>query len=85
MRNESRDRHAEMALTLAARDQRLLDTLQQRPYLLNPYPSLLTRMSRRSRRFKQRLATDRDPRRDVLRGRIFQAGVQPGLSPPAAA
>ena len=78
----ARNRHAEIALTLAARDQRLLDTLQQRPHLLNPYPSLITRMSRRSRRFRQRLAGDRDPRRAVMQGRVFQVGLHPDSAGP---
>lgn len=56
MRNDMiRTRHAELALTLASEDQRLLDLLVQRPYLLNPYPSIVTRLSRRSRRFRQKL------------------------------
>jgi hypothetical protein len=51
-----RTRHAELALTLASQDQRLLDLLAQRPHLLNPYPSIITRLSRRSRRFRRKLA-----------------------------
>ena len=50
-----RTRHAELALTLASEDQRLLDLLAQRPHLLNPYPSIVTRLARRSRRFRQKL------------------------------
>ncbi len=49
-----RTRHAELALTLASEDQRLLDLLAQRPHLLNPYPSIVTRLARRSRRFRQK-------------------------------
>ncbi len=56
MRNEIlRTRHAELALDLASQDQRLLDLLAQRPYLLNPYPSIVTRLARRSRRFRRKL------------------------------
>ena len=50
-----RTRHAELALTLASDDQRLLDLLAQRPHLLNPYPSIVTRLARRSRRFRRKL------------------------------
>ena len=63
-----RTRHAELALTLASEDQRLLDLIHQRPYLLNPYPSIIARLSRRSRRFRQKLAGDREPRMPVLSG-----------------
>jgi len=49
-----RERHAQLAFDLASHDQRLLDLITQRPYLLNPYPSILTRLSRRSRRFRRR-------------------------------
>ena len=63
-----RARHTELALALASQDQRLLDTLSQRPYLLNPYPSIIARLSRRSRRFRQKLAGDREPRMPVLNG-----------------
>lgn len=64
MQNENlRARHAELALELASSDQRLLDAIQQRPYLLNPYPSIVTRLSRRSRRFRLKMAGDREARR----------------------
>ena len=63
-----RTHHTELALALASRDQRLLDTLTQRPHLLNPYPSIIARLSRRSRRFRQKLAGDREPRMPVLSG-----------------
>jgi hypothetical protein len=62
MTNDIRTRHAELALALASDDQRLLDALTQRPHLLNPYPSIVTRMSRRSRRFRHKLALDRELR-----------------------
>jgi hypothetical protein len=56
MKNElRRTQHAELALHLASRDQRLMDSISQRPYLLNPYPSIVARLSRRSRRFRQKL------------------------------
>ncbi len=55
MQNDMRrTQHTELALTLASEDPRLLDLLNQRPYLLNPYPSIITRLSRRSRRFRQK-------------------------------
>ena len=53
-----RTRHTELALSLASRDERLMDLLRQRPHLLNPYPSIVTRLARRSRRFRQKLAID---------------------------
>ena len=69
MQNDMRrTQHTELALTLASEDPRLLDLLNQRPYLLNPYPSIITRLSRRSRRFRQKLAGDREPRMPVLSG-----------------
>ena len=49
-----RTRHTELALALASEDQRLLDLIHQRPYLLNPYPSIVARLARRSRRFRQK-------------------------------
>jgi hypothetical protein len=49
-----RERHAQLAFNLASYDRRLLDLITQRPHLLNPYPSILTRLSRRSRRFRRR-------------------------------
>ncbi len=59
MRNElRRNHHAELALSLASQDQRLLDLLSQRPYLLNPYPSIIVRLSRRSRRFRLKRRQD---------------------------
>jgi hypothetical protein len=67
MRNDiNRARHAELALSLASQDQRLLDAITQRPHLLNPYPSIVTRLSRRSRRFRKKVAGDREPRTPVL-------------------
>ncbi|HEU4759819.1 MAG TPA: hypothetical protein VFT91_07540 [Dehalococcoidia bacterium] len=61
MRNDlRRTRHAELALALASQDQRLLDLLSQRPYLLNPYPSIVVRLSRRSRRFRLKRRQDHD-------------------------
>ncbi|MDO8615177.1 MAG: hypothetical protein Q7T33_05510 [Dehalococcoidia bacterium] len=75
MRNETiRNRHTELALALASADQRLLDTLTQRPHLLNPYPNIITRLSRRSRRFRQRFAGDRELRRQLL-GRTWRVTV----------
>ena len=75
MRNdEIRNRHTELALGLAAADQRLLDVLTQRPHLLNPYPNIITRLSRRSRRFRQKFAGDRELRRQLL-GRAWRVSV----------
>ncbi len=64
MRNDMlvHSRHAELALTMASRDQRLLNLLAQRPHLLNPYPSIITRLSRRSRRFRLRQRRISSPR-----------------------
>lgn len=50
---EARNAHADLVFRLAEEDQRLLDTVSQRPYLLNPYPSITTRLARRSRKFKR--------------------------------
>jgi hypothetical protein len=50
---DARNAHANLVFRLAEADQRLLDTLSQRPYLLNPYPSITTRLSRRSRKFRR--------------------------------
>ena len=50
---EARNAHADLVFRLAEEDQRLLDNVSQRPYLLNPYPSITTRLSRRSRKFKR--------------------------------
>lgn len=54
-----RNEHTELVLNLASQDQRLLDMLRQRPYLLNPHPSILTRLSRRSRRFRLKFSGER--------------------------
>ena len=79
MRNEIRNRHAEVALGLASQDQRLLDLLSQRPHLLNPYPNIVARLSRRSRRFRKKIGSLREdagrpvplrsPSLDVVAGR----------------
>ena len=62
MRKElRRTHHAELALALASQDQRLLDLLAQRPHLLNPYPNIVTRLSRRSRRFRLKRRREGDP------------------------
>ncbi len=53
-----RARHAELALRLASDDPRLLDLIAQRPHLLNPYPSLITRLAKRSRRFRRKGPAD---------------------------
>jgi hypothetical protein len=55
---DARSTHAELVFRLAEGDQRLLDALQQRPHLLNPYPSITTRLSRRSRKFRQKLENE---------------------------
>ena len=73
--NDFRTRHAELALALASDDQRLLDALTQRPHLLNPYPSIVTRMSRRSRRFRHKLAADRELRTALPGRRLAQAQI----------
>ena len=75
MRNESaRTRHTELALALASADQRLLDTLTERPHLLNPYPNIITRLSRRSRRFRLRFSGDRELQRQLL-GKSWRIAV----------
>ena len=71
-----RSRHADLALRLAGRDQRVRDAITQRPYLLNPHPSIVTRLARRNRRFRQKLAGVREPRRTVLFGRPWQAALE---------
>ncbi len=71
-----RNRHADLALRLAGLDQRVRDAITQRPYLLNPYPSIVTRLARRNRRFRQRLGGVREPRRAVLFGRPWQAALE---------
>ncbi len=74
MRNAIRKaRHAELALDIAAHDQRLLDLIAQRPHLLNPYPNIVTRLARRSRKFRQKLAGDREPRLRLIPGRSLAA------------
>jgi len=75
MTNDIRTRHAELALALASDDQRLLDALTQHPHLLNPYPSIVTRMSRRSRRFRHKLAADRELRTALPGRRLAQAQI----------
>ncbi|MEK7248238.1 MAG: hypothetical protein AAB092_07170 [Chloroflexota bacterium] len=55
---DARNAHADLVFRLAEADQRLLDTVSQRPYLLNPYPSITTRLSRRSRKFRRRTEND---------------------------
>lgn len=75
MRNErERTRHTELALALASSDQRLLDTLTERPHLLNPYPSIISRLSRRSRRFRLKFAGDRELQRHLL-GRSWRLSI----------
>jgi hypothetical protein len=32
-----------------------MDTLAQRPHLLNPYPNIVTRLAKRSRKFRRQL------------------------------
>jgi hypothetical protein len=51
-----RRRHTELVLRLAGEDQRLLDAIALRPHLLNSYPSIVTRLSRRSRKFRKKMA-----------------------------
>lgn len=58
-KDKRRNDHTELVLNLASQDQRLLDMLRQRPYLLNPHPSILTRLARRSRRFRLKASMDR--------------------------
>jgi hypothetical protein len=53
MMNDARIKHADLVLKLAEKDQRLLDMLTVRPHLMNPYPSIMTRLSRRSRKFRR--------------------------------
>jgi hypothetical protein len=57
-----RTRHADLVLELAGRDQRLMDSIARRPHLLNPYPSIVTRLSRRSRKFRLQAAGVREMR-----------------------
>jgi hypothetical protein len=72
---DRRTRHAELAFSLAGRDRRLLDALTQRPHLLNPYPNIVARLSRRSRRFRMKLLGTREPRRSAPRVRISRAAL----------
>jgi hypothetical protein len=51
---DRRNAHAELVFRLAEGDQRLLDAVSQRPHLLNPYPKITTRLSRRSRKFRKK-------------------------------
>jgi hypothetical protein len=55
MKSSARARHTDLVLEIASRDQRLMDALSQRPHLLNPYPDIITRLSRRSRKFRRQL------------------------------
>ena len=57
-----RNRHIDAVLQLAAEDQRILDALQSRPHLLNPYPSISKRLEKRSRKFRLQMAGRRDAR-----------------------
>lgn len=57
---DARNAHADLVFRLAEADQRLLDTVSQRPYLLNPYPSITTRLSRRSRKFRRSAENNRE-------------------------
>jgi hypothetical protein len=81
MKNGSRIKHADLVLKLAEKDQRLLDMLTVRPYLMNPYPNIVTRLSRRSRKFRQRASRRAEPRVTSLAERtahlrlIVSAGV----------
>jgi hypothetical protein len=63
MQNEIRRiNHAELALTLGAEDQRVLDLLTQRPHLLNPHPNIIKRLAKRSRRFRMKRRSDFEER-----------------------
>ena len=55
MRTRARAQHTELVLEIAQHNQRLLDALTQRPYLMNQYPNIVTRLSRRSRKFRRQL------------------------------
>lgn len=57
-----RHKHIDEVLAIAAMDQRLLDTLQSRPHLLNPYPSISKRLARRSRKYRLQMAGRLEPR-----------------------
>ena len=55
MKSSARAHHTDLVLEIASRDQRLLDALSQRPHLLNPYPDIVTRLAKRSRKFRRQL------------------------------
>ena len=59
--NNHRIRHADLVLRLAEQDHRLLDALATRPHLMNPYPNIVKRLARRSRKFRRGLAGHRAP------------------------
>lgn len=62
MSTPARSQHADLVLQLASENQRLMDTLSVRPHLLNPYPNIITRLSRRSRKFRRGLDGREEPR-----------------------
>ena len=81
MMNDARIKHADLVLKLAEKDHRLLDMLTIRPHLMNPYPNIVTRLSRRSRKFRQTKARRPEPRVTSLAERtshlrlVVSAGV----------
>ena len=57
-----RNRHIDAVMELASADQRILDALQSRPHLLNPYPSIGKRLEKRSRKYRLQMAGRRETR-----------------------
>jgi hypothetical protein len=55
MKSSARAQHADLVLEIASKNQRLMDALAQRPHLMNPYPNIITRLSKRSRKFRRQL------------------------------
>lgn len=55
MSNQARAQHTDLVLEIASGNQRLMDALAQRPHLLNPYPNIVTRLAKRSRKFRRQL------------------------------
>ena len=55
MKNSARAQHADLVLEIASKNQRLMDALAQRPHLMNPYPNIVTRLAKRSRKFRRQL------------------------------
>ena len=67
MKNSARAQHADLVLAIASKNQRLMDALAQRPHLMNPYPNIVTRLSKRSRKFRRQLDGEELPKRRAAR------------------